>query len=193
MSLQSVLDELRRRPATGESIAIVDPATEETIGEFTDGGAQAVDEAVARARATFDSGVWHRKPAAERAEVLWRAADLIEDNAALLAEVHSREHGNAVCAGAHDHGHQRRDLPATPCRPLVLFHRRRWAGTGSARCALLSSSIGYTRTCAVKSTSPRSRASRARAAAKTPPALAPAIATRARSNPGRSASQRRAS
>ncbi len=89
MSLSSVLDEVRLRPGAGEVIPIVDPATEEQIGEFKDGGAEAVDEAVARARGSFDSGAWSAMPARERAKILWRVADLIDEHADELAQIDS--------------------------------------------------------------------------------------------------------
>ncbi len=57
MTLQAVLDEIRTRPGTGEVIPIIDPVTEEQITEFTDcGGEAGVDEAVIRARASFEAG-----------------------------------------------------------------------------------------------------------------------------------------
>ncbi|BBZ41525.1 aldehyde dehydrogenase family protein [Mycobacterium conspicuum] len=93
MTLQTVLDGIRNRPGTGDVIPIVDPVTEEVITEFSDGGADAVQEAVARARATFESGVWRVKPGNERAKVLWRIADLIEDHATELAEIDSLNTG----------------------------------------------------------------------------------------------------
>jgi aldehyde dehydrogenase (NAD+) len=54
VSIQSILEELQNRPGTGDVIPIVDPATEELIAEFTDCGAEAVNEAVARAKAAFE-------------------------------------------------------------------------------------------------------------------------------------------
>ncbi|MEB3069717.1 aldehyde dehydrogenase family protein [[Mycobacterium] vasticus] len=93
MSLNSVLDEVRLRPGSGEVIPIIDPATEEQIGEFNDGGAEAVDNAVANARATFESGVWSQIPARERAKVLWRVADLIDEHAEELALIDSANTG----------------------------------------------------------------------------------------------------
>ncbi len=89
MTLQTVLDEIAQRPGTGERITIINPATEEPIAEFTDGGAEAVNDAVARARASFESGVWLGRPGNERAKVLWRIADLIDEHAADLAEIDS--------------------------------------------------------------------------------------------------------
>src|SRR5690606_8280753 len=93
MTFQAVLDEIRQRPGTGETIPIIDPASEEQVGEFTDGGAAAVDEAVTRARASFESGVWQGLPGSERAKVLWRVADLIDEHADALAEIDSKNTG----------------------------------------------------------------------------------------------------
>ena len=93
MTLQSVLDEIQNRPGTGDLIPIIDPATEEQIGEFRDGGAEAVDAAVARARESFVSGVWSAIPGSERAKVLWRVADLIDQHAEELAQIDSANTG----------------------------------------------------------------------------------------------------
>ncbi len=87
MTVQSVLDEVRERPGTGDVIPIFDPSTEEQIGSFTDCGTEAVNKAVARAKASAESGIWCGKPDYERAKILWRAADLIDENAELLAEL----------------------------------------------------------------------------------------------------------
>lgn len=89
MTLQAVLHEISRRPGTGDTISIINPATEEPIAEFRDGGAPAVDEAVARARASFEAGVWSGLPGNERAKVLWRVADLIDAHTQELAEIDS--------------------------------------------------------------------------------------------------------
>ncbi|MFC8527308.1 MULTISPECIES: aldehyde dehydrogenase [Nocardia] len=93
MTLQSVLDEIRERPGTGDVIPVIDPSTEEQITEFTDGGAEAVNEAVARAKAAFESGVWHEQPARERAKVLWKIADLMDEHADEFAELDSLNTG----------------------------------------------------------------------------------------------------
>jgi aldehyde dehydrogenase (NAD+) len=87
MTVQSVLDEVRERPGTGDVIPIFDPSTEDQIGSFTDCGTEAVNEAVARAKASAESGIWSGTPDYERAKVLWRVADLIDENAELLAEL----------------------------------------------------------------------------------------------------------
>lgn len=88
-------------------IPVFDPSTEESIGEAPEGGAPAVDAAVARARASFRSGVWHEKPEAEKSATLWRAADLIAAHADELGAIDARNVGmapaharNLVLAGA---------------------------------------------------------------------------------------------
>ncbi|MQY18616.1 aldehyde dehydrogenase family protein [Nocardia macrotermitis] len=93
MALQSVLDDLRKLPGTGEVIPVIDPVTEEPITEFTDCGPEAVDAAVARARASFESGVWHGIPGRERAKVMWRIADLMDHYAEDLAQLDSLNTG----------------------------------------------------------------------------------------------------
>lgn len=93
MTLQSVLDDLRKLPGTGEVIPVIDPVTEEPITEFTDCGPEAVDAAVARARASFESGVWHAMPGRERAKIMWRIADLMDHYAEDLAQLDSLNTG----------------------------------------------------------------------------------------------------
>ena len=87
MTVQAVLDEVRRRPGTGDVIPVFDPSTEDQISEFTDCGTEAVNDAVALAKASAESGIWSGKPDYERAKILWRVADLIDENAELLAEL----------------------------------------------------------------------------------------------------------
>ncbi|MBO0856138.1 MAG: aldehyde dehydrogenase family protein, partial [Nocardia sp.] len=101
MSVQQVLDEIRERPGGGEAIPIVDPVTEEQLTEFADEGADAVDAAVKRARAAHDAEAWTGLSGSQRAKILWRMADLIEENGALLAELESVNAGiPTVAAGA---------------------------------------------------------------------------------------------
>src|SRR6202789_4503827 len=93
MALQELLDDLRKRPGSGDVIAVIDPATEETITEFSDCGEDAVDEAVARAKASFEAGVWSQLPGRERAKIIWRIADLIDEHAQEFAELDSMNTG----------------------------------------------------------------------------------------------------
>ncbi|MET7769770.1 aldehyde dehydrogenase family protein [Nocardia sp. NPDC005366] len=93
MTLQSILDEIQKRPGTGEVIPIIDPVTEAQITEFTDCGEDAVNEAVARAKASFESGVWVGLPGRERAKIMWRIADLMDQHLDEFAELDSLNTG----------------------------------------------------------------------------------------------------
>lgn len=79
------------------SIPVFDPATAQQISEVPDGGQAAVDAAVARARETFRSAVWRGKLARERAQIMWRAAELITNGVDELAE--GRRDGATVVTG----------------------------------------------------------------------------------------------
>ena len=92
-ALQTVLDDLSKRPGTGDVISVINPATEEQIAEFTDCGAEAVDEAVARAKASFEAVVWSELPGRERAKIMWRIADLIDEHADDIAALDSLNTG----------------------------------------------------------------------------------------------------
>jgi acyl-CoA reductase-like NAD-dependent aldehyde dehydrogenase len=93
MTLQTVLDDIRKRPGSGDVIPIINPATEETITEFSDCGEDAVNDAVARAKASFESGVWSELPGRERAKILWRIGELIDEHAQEFAELDSLNTG----------------------------------------------------------------------------------------------------
>ncbi|MDG4669308.1 aldehyde dehydrogenase family protein [Mycobacterium sp. 236(2023)] len=93
MTVQSVLDDLQKRPGTGEVIAVINPVTEEKITEFTDCGEAAVDEAVARAKAAFEAGVWSELPGRDRAKIMWKIADLIDEHADEIAQLDSLNTG----------------------------------------------------------------------------------------------------
>ena len=74
-------------------IPVFNPSTEEQIGEVQDSDKAAVDRAVARARESYESGVWRNLPAAKRAEVLWRAAEIIKQRADEIVDLESRDNG----------------------------------------------------------------------------------------------------
>ena len=69
----------------------VDPATEEPIAEVHEAGPEEVDAAVTSAREAFAS--WRDVDPHRRSELLWRLADLIEENAGELAGIETRDNG----------------------------------------------------------------------------------------------------
>jgi phenylacetaldehyde dehydrogenase len=78
---------------SGVSIPVVDPATGEEIATVPDANSADVDEAVAAARAAFESGPWATMPPAGREALLWKLAELIDRNANELAELESLDNG----------------------------------------------------------------------------------------------------
>jgi 1-pyrroline dehydrogenase len=76
-----------RDPASGETEAILNPATEEQIAEAPKSGQEDVDAAVAAARGAFDG--WSQATPRSRAEALLKIADAIEANAEELARIES--------------------------------------------------------------------------------------------------------
>jgi phenylacetaldehyde dehydrogenase len=78
--------------ASGKRIDVFDPATGEKIATSADGGAQDIDAAVKAARAAFE-GPWSKLTAAERGKILWKIADLIEQNAQALIELEILDNG----------------------------------------------------------------------------------------------------
>ncbi|MBF6437596.1 aldehyde dehydrogenase [Nocardia cyriacigeorgica] len=85
-------------PATTERIQVISPATEEPVGSVPAVDRADVDAAVAAARAAFDSGPWPSTPPEERAQVLSRAARLIEERGADLAATLTAEMGAPLMA-----------------------------------------------------------------------------------------------
>ena len=82
--------------ADGRTFETLDPATGQAITEVALGGAEDVDRAVRAARRAFEEGPWHTAPAAERARLMSRLADLIEAHADELAELESLDNGKPV-------------------------------------------------------------------------------------------------
>ena len=83
------------------TIPVFNPSTEEQIAEVVDSDQAIVDAAVARARETFESGIWRKLPAAHRADVLFRAAAIIKERTDELAEIEGRDNGMNVAAARH--------------------------------------------------------------------------------------------
>ncbi|HEX2884552.1 MAG TPA: gamma-aminobutyraldehyde dehydrogenase [Candidatus Limnocylindria bacterium] len=69
--------------ASGETQAVINPATEEEIAQVPKGGAEDVDRAVAAARSAFDS--WSQSTPQDRSKALYAFADAIERDAETLS------------------------------------------------------------------------------------------------------------
>ncbi|WP_020497973.1 aldehyde dehydrogenase family protein [Sciscionella marina] len=83
-------------PGHGEPFATVDPATEDPITEVTCADGTDVDAAVDAARRALRSPAWAGLAAPERARLLFRLAELVEENAEELARLESRDQGQPL-------------------------------------------------------------------------------------------------
>lgn len=79
-------------PANTPTFSVDNPATGETIALVARGAAAEIDLAVTAARSAFEAG-WKRAPASQRTDILFRMAELLAQNADLLADVETLESG----------------------------------------------------------------------------------------------------
>ena len=77
----------------GERIEIFNPATGAVIATTAAGGPDDVDKAVKAARSAFAKSDWANMMPSVRAKLLWRIADLIEQNGAQLSELEFLNNG----------------------------------------------------------------------------------------------------
>jgi len=82
--------------ASGKTFDTLDPSSGEVLAKVAEAGAEDIDRAVAAARRSFESGVWRDLPPAERAKVLWRIGDLIEERALEFAQLDSLDNGMPI-------------------------------------------------------------------------------------------------
>ncbi len=82
--------------ASGKTFATIDPSTGEVLAQVAEADAEDVDRAVAAARKAHESGVWRELPPSERARMLWRAGDLIEERATEFAQLESLDNGMPI-------------------------------------------------------------------------------------------------
>jgi betaine-aldehyde dehydrogenase len=87
---------------TQKTFPVYDPATEEVIAQVPDANAEDVNRAVAAARVAFDDGPWSTTTAQERGRVLFRLAEKIRQNSAMLAEFECRNTGKPIVEAEFD-------------------------------------------------------------------------------------------
>src|SRR5919109_3488288 len=80
--------------AAGETMEVLNPATGEVIAEVQHSTAEDADRAVQAAKAALPE--WLESTPGERAELLNKLADLIEENADELAAIESRNVGKPL-------------------------------------------------------------------------------------------------
>jgi acyl-CoA reductase-like NAD-dependent aldehyde dehydrogenase len=79
----------------GNLFDVLNPATEEPIGQAVAGTSADVDLAVQSARTAFN-GVWRQTDAHSRGKMLYKLADLIEANAEWLTHYETLNNGKPI-------------------------------------------------------------------------------------------------
>jgi len=88
--------------ASGKTFPVYDPSTEEVIAYAPDANSKDVDRAVKAARSAFDDGPWRGTTAQERGRVLFRLAERVRKEAAMLAELECRNTGKPIVEAEYD-------------------------------------------------------------------------------------------
>src|SRR5437867_9056883 len=82
--------------ADGKTFETLDPASGEVLARVAEAGAEDVDRAVAAARRSFEAGTWRELPPAERAKVLWKIGDMLEERATEFAQLETLDNGMPI-------------------------------------------------------------------------------------------------
>src|SRR5579872_15453 len=87
--------------ASRKTFPVYDPSTEEVIAQVPDANKEDVDRAVAAARKAFESG-WGQTTSQERGRILFRLAERVRKESAVLAELESRNTGKPIVEAEYD-------------------------------------------------------------------------------------------
>ena len=85
-----------RESVSGDTIPVIDPATERQVAAIQRGGRADVDLAVASARQALERGPWPQMNGAVRAKLLWKLADLVEQHRDELAMLETLDNGKPL-------------------------------------------------------------------------------------------------
>jgi phenylacetaldehyde dehydrogenase len=82
--------------ASGKTFPVLNPATGERVAVVAEGDRTDIDLAVRAAREAFENGPWSRMTPSERGKLLWRLADLLEQNLDEFAELEALDNGKPI-------------------------------------------------------------------------------------------------
>jgi len=88
--------------ASGKTFPVYDPSTEEIIAHVAASESADVERAVKAARAAFDSGPWPKTTAQDRGRVLFKLAEKVRQNSAILSEIECRNTGKPIVEAEYD-------------------------------------------------------------------------------------------
>ena len=82
--------------ASGKTFETLNPATEGVIAEVAEGDKEDIDRAAKAARKAFESGPWRTMDARDRGRLMYKLADLVEDNLEALARLETLDNGKPI-------------------------------------------------------------------------------------------------
>lgn len=81
---------------SGKRFDTFDPGTGRVIAKIAEGDAADIDRAVAAARRAFEDGPWRKITPNERGKMIWRLADLLEQNAEEMGVLEALNNGKPL-------------------------------------------------------------------------------------------------
>src|SRR5246127_5721192 len=81
---------------SGKRFPTYDPATGRVLAQVREGAAEDINVAVSAARRAFDQGPWRRMTSSERGRLIWKLADLLEQNLEEFAQLESLDNGKPL-------------------------------------------------------------------------------------------------
>ena len=82
--------------ASGKTFPTYNPATGEVLAHVAEGDREDIDRAVKAARAAFETGPWSRLTSSERGRLIWKLADLLEENLEEFATLETLDNGKPL-------------------------------------------------------------------------------------------------
>jgi phenylacetaldehyde dehydrogenase len=82
--------------ASGKTFPTYNPSTGEILAHVAEGDKEDIDRAVAAARAAFDKGPWRKLVPSERARLMWKLAELLENRLEEFAQLETLDNGKPL-------------------------------------------------------------------------------------------------
>ncbi len=101
---------------SGRTFPTPNPATGEVLAEVYEADKEDIDKAVKAARQAFDKGEWSKMSAASRSRLMYKLADLMEENKEELAQLETLDNGKPI------------NETTNADIPLAIEHMRYYAG-----------------------------------------------------------------
>src|SRR5438105_463612 len=82
--------------ASGKTFTTYNPANGEPLARIAEGDKEDINRAVAAARKAFDGGPWGKLTPSERGRLIWKLADLLEQNTEEFATLETLDNGKPL-------------------------------------------------------------------------------------------------